>query len=98
MTRAPTPWQGRPPGPQPTPWRVRVLAFESVHAVIREISRLLIKAERSRDVERATAINQLWEINSKLKAELLEVERDIQAGQNRRVEAVVFRAALATLR
>ena len=74
------------------------MAFESVPAVIREISRLLIQAEKATDtVERGAAIRQLWKIHSQLRSEVMQVERDIRDGQNRRVEAVVFRAALATL-
>src|SRR5947207_3080164 len=98
MTRAPTPQQVMLPGFQPIPWWVRVMAFEGLPAVLSKISKLLIKAEKAREAkERAAAIKQLWEIHAKLKAEVTQAEKDTRAGQNRRVEAVAYRATLSTL-
>jgi hypothetical protein len=74
------------------------MAFESVPPVLADISRLLVQVEKTQDpAERAAAVKQLWDIYAKIKHELLEIEKDIRAGENRRVEAVAFRSALSTL-
>ena len=40
---------------------------------------------------------QTWVLYAKLESDLQEAERDIRAGVNRRVEAIAYRATLATL-
>jgi hypothetical protein len=74
------------------------MAFESVPAVLAEISRLLVQVEKTQDAgQRAAAVKELWTIYAKIKNDLLVIEKDIRAGHNRRVEAVAYRAALSTL-
>jgi hypothetical protein len=71
---------------------------ESLSPVLAQISRLLVQAEKTSDAaSRAAAVRQLWVIHAKLESDLQEAERDIRAGINRRVEAIAYRATLATL-
>src|SRR5262245_695946 len=98
MTRAPTPWQGRLPGYQPIPWRVRVMVFESISAMLGDVARLLMQVERSTDPdEREAAAKKLWVAYSTIEADLKDAERDVSDGKNRRFEVAVYRSALTTL-
>ncbi len=74
------------------------MAFQSTPAVLAEISRLLVQAEKAPDAgERAAAVKQLWSLYCELELHLWDAEKDTRDGISRRVESVVYRSTLSML-
>jgi hypothetical protein len=71
------------------------MSFESMSAILGDVSRLLVRVENASDErERTSAMRQLWAIRSTLEQDLKSAE---VPGDDHRLEVTALRSALKTL-